>query len=215
MRNIPMFTTESGVGSLTLREIPYTQNAYITLHDASDPDAFIKECYSFCKAAGADKVFVTGKTLPAFCVHYTDIWQMQCLRDALPDTDAALFPVQDKTMPQWRDLYNTKMRTVPNASWMTAEDATEQLRKGSAYYIHRGDQLIGIGVAGCDTIDAVISVIPGGGRDVLLALNHALSSEMARLTVASANIKAIRLYEDLGFVRTGLAGSWYLIPDLA
>ena len=40
MRDFPMFTTENGVGSLVLREIPYRGVAYVTIRDASAPIAF-------------------------------------------------------------------------------------------------------------------------------------------------------------------------------
>jgi hypothetical protein len=34
MRDIPMFTTEYGVASLVLKEIPYQAAAYITIQDS-------------------------------------------------------------------------------------------------------------------------------------------------------------------------------------
>ena len=54
MRNIPVFTTEFGVGSLILREIPYRQEAYIRIQDTGQPEIFLKECVDFCKTAGAE-----------------------------------------------------------------------------------------------------------------------------------------------------------------
>ena len=51
MRNIPVFTTENGVGSLVLQEIPYTGNAYVRIHDSVMPEAFLRECVDFCTMA--------------------------------------------------------------------------------------------------------------------------------------------------------------------
>ena len=49
MRDLPMFTTENGVGSLVLKEIPYNGTAYITIHSSSFPTDFLKECADFCR----------------------------------------------------------------------------------------------------------------------------------------------------------------------
>ncbi len=40
MRDIPVFSTENGVASLGLREIPYSAEAYITLQDTQAPAEF-------------------------------------------------------------------------------------------------------------------------------------------------------------------------------
>ena len=60
MRDFPVFTTENGVGSLVLREIPYSGIAYVTVHDSSFPTVFIKECLEFCRVVGAAQVYATG-----------------------------------------------------------------------------------------------------------------------------------------------------------
>ena len=60
MRDFPVFTTENGVGSLSLKEIPYSGIAYVTIHDSSFPTEFLKECLDFCRAVGATKVYATG-----------------------------------------------------------------------------------------------------------------------------------------------------------
>ena len=60
MRDIPVFDTENGVGSLALREIPYRAEAYITVGAVSDGEAFLKEAAEFCTAVGAEKIYATG-----------------------------------------------------------------------------------------------------------------------------------------------------------
>ena len=57
MRNIPVFTTEFGVASLILKEIPYTQTAYIKILSSLAPVELLEECRSFCRAAGAEKIY--------------------------------------------------------------------------------------------------------------------------------------------------------------
>ena len=213
MRDIPMFATELGVASLTLKEIPYTKKAYVTIHDASAPSEFAEECASFCKAAGAEAVFATGHAVLEKYSFHTSIWEMCCPRSVLPDTEAILVPVRDQTLDNWRELYNQRMCDVPNASYMTRWDGEELLRKENGYFVYLGDTLLGLGIAGGDTIDAVISLNPGCGKVVLTALVRALSVERIRLTVASENRRAVRLYESLGFRKTAELSAWYKIFD--
>lgn len=211
MRDIPVFTTQAGVASLTLKEIPYKGEAYVRIQDTLEPEKLLKECVQFCRAAGAERIYATGhKMLVNYPLH-TAIWQMTCAKENLPQTDAALFPVQEKTLEKWRSIYNERMYDVPNSAAMTFLDGQEMLKKGDGYFVHRGDALLGIGKASGDTVDAVISVIPGSGQDVLLALCNALSGDRVTVEVASANTRAVKLYERLGFLLTAEISKWYKI----
>lgn len=211
MKDIPVFATEYGVASLVLKEIPYLGAAYVTVQDSLQPEKLIEECTDFCRACGAERIYAKGHPALEGRPLYTAMWQMRCGVDALPDTDAALWPVQEKTVKQWQQIYNEKVRRVPNGAWMTDGDAVEMLQKGDGYFVHRGEVLLGIGRASRDTIDWVASVVPGAGRDVVLALSHAITAETAVLTVASANNKAAKLYESLGFVKNRELSKWYQI----
>lgn len=211
MKNIPVFTTENGVATLILKEIPDQQTAYVILRDSLEPEKLMEECREFCIACGAERIYATGHAALERFPFFTAMWQMQCVREMLPDTDAALWPVQEKTLEQWRELYNHKVRKAPNGAWMTRNDAREMLQKGDGYFIHRGEELLGIGRASGEMLDWVAAVKPGAGRDVVLALNHALSEDKALLTVASANEKAVKLYESLGFLKIQELSKWYQI----
>ena len=209
MRDIPVFTTEHGAAGLVLREIPYKGIAYITIHNTLQPEALLQECVDFCKMAGAAQVYATGhKILENYPVH-TSVLKMRQSRENLPETDAALFPVTEKTIEHWRELYNKKMQNVPNASTMTREDANKLLARGAGYFVHRGQMLLGIGIAREDKIEAVIAAVPGAGEDVLLALCTALFSEQVVLEVASTNKSALKLYDRLGFLKIGELSCWY------
>ena len=211
MRDIPLFTTENGMASLTLSEIPYKKTAYIRLQASQDPEALLQECIDFCRACGAEMVFATGhKILDDYSLH-TEIWQMQCQRALLPDTDAALFPVQVETLELWREHYNKRMMYVPNAATMTQAAGEKLLKDGNGYFVHRGDNLLGIGIASSDRIDAVASLIPGSGREIVCALNHALCGETVTVEVASENTRAVALYESLGFLKTVLISKWFQV----
>lgn len=211
MKDIPVFATEYGIASLVLKEIPYQSAAYVTVRDSLEPERLLEECIGFCRACGADRIYATGHSELESRPLYTAMWQMQCSLEALPDTDAALWPVQENTLKQWQQIYNEKVRRVPNGAWMTDGDAAKMLQKGDGYFIHRGETLLGIGRASGDTIDWVASVKSGAGQDVVPALAHALTEETAVLTVASANIKAVKLYESLGFLKNKELSRWYQI----
>ena len=71
------------------------------------------------------------------------------------------------------------------------------VQQGGGYFIHRGDELLGIGIARGETVESVIAVKPGAGREVMLALCGSLHSERVVLEVASTNKRAIKLYENL------------------
>lgn len=211
MRDMPMFTTSNGLASLTLREIPYKKVAYIRVQDTLDPEELLRECCDFCKAVGAEHIYATGHSvLETFPLH-TEIWEMRCLREILSDTDVALFPLQQETLEQWRTFYNEKMQSVPNARYMTQTDAQALLTSGKGYFVHRDNKLLGIGIASGDKVEAVVSAFPGAGRDVLLALNHALSGDQIKLEVASENRRAVCFYEKLGFIKTDIIETWYQI----
>lgn len=211
MRNIPVFDTEHGVASLILKEIPYTRKAYITIQSSQEPELLLEECISFCRMCGAESIYASGHNALEKYPLYTAMWQMRCLAEVLPDTDAALWPVQAETLEKWRNIYNEKVTRIPNGAWMDTKDAQEMLQKGDGYFIHREGELLGIGRASGDVIDWVASVKPGAGRDVVLALRHAVSEESLHLTVASVNEKAIKLYESLGFIATREISRWHKV----
>lgn len=211
MKDIPVFTTENGVASLTLREIPYRGIAYIKIQSSLEPDALVEECAEFCAACGAGKIVATGHPALEKYPFRNAVIQRRRSLDGLPDTDAALFPVQERSLKKWLEIYNTGMRNVANAAWMTEKDGIEMLQKGDGYFVHRGDTLLGIGRASGGKIGAIVAVQKGAGADVVLALCHALTADTAMLEVASNNERAVRLYDRLGFMPTAELSRWYWI----
>lgn len=209
MKDIPVFTTENGAASLILREIPYQQTAYVIVQDSLEPEKLLEECRSFCCACGAEFVYATGRGCLEGRPFHTAMWQMQCSAATLGDTDGALWPVQENTLAVWREIYNKKVRCVPNGAWMTMADGMEMLKKGDGYFVHRGETLLGIGRASAGCIDWVAATQPGAGETVVKALAHAVTEEVISLTVASGNKKAVKLYAGLGFIRVKELSRWY------
>ena len=211
MKDFPVFTTEYGVASLVLREIPYRKEAYITIQDSLEPEKLLEECVSFCRICGAERIYAKGHEILESRPFHTAMLEMRCSLDAIPDTDAGLWPVQEQTLDAWRELYNKKACKVPNGAWMTEADGKKMLEKGDGYFIHRGDVLLGIGRVSGAVIDWVASLVPGAGRDVVCALAHSITSDDVALTVASVNEKAVRLYEDVGFMKVKELSRWYRV----
>jgi GNAT superfamily N-acetyltransferase len=141
----------------------------------------------------------------------TAIVAMQCEKAAIPETDVCLFPVTENTVSKWLDIYNERMTDVPNAAFMDSTDGRELLKSGDGYFVHRNGDLLGIGKAAGDFIDTVISVKPGAGETVVRALASVLTEDTVRLWVASANTRAVRLYERMGFVPVKELSRWYRV----
>ena len=211
MQNIPAFTTENGAASLILSEIPYRKTAYVVVQATQSPEKLLEECCAFCKALGAEHIYARGENISNIYPVYTTVVQMRVSHSVIPDTDAALFPVTEQTISRWREIYNDKMKEVPLASYMTERAGRELLEKGNGYFIHRGEKLLGIGSAAGDTVESVISVTHGAGKEVLEALCHALSADSVCVEVADTNIPAMRLYESMGFLQTVKIATWYSI----
>ena len=211
MKDIPVFTTEHGAASLFLREIPYRKRAHIKLQATQEPEKLLDECVSFCRACGAEWIDAAGNDYLEKYPLITAIVAMQCEKAAIPETDACLFPVTENTVSKWLDIYNERMADVPNAAFMDSADGRELLKSGDGYFVHRNGELLGIGKAAGDFIDTVISVKPGAGETVMRALAAALTEDTVRLWVASANTRAVRLYERMGFVPVKELSRWYRV----
>ena len=211
MKDIPVFSTENGVASLVLKQIPYTGAAYILIQDTLEADKLLDECISFCRMAGAESVFAANHPCLQEYPFHTALWKMSRPRDGLKDTDAALFPVTEQTADKWRELYNQRMAEIPNFSYMSESDCKELLKKGNGYFVHRQGVLLGIGIAAGDRIDTVVSVCSGAGETVVLALNQALSGDTVTLEVASVNERAVRLYKRMGFITVQELSRWHQV----
>ena len=116
MKDIPLFTTDFGVASLILKEIPYKFVAYIRVLNAQPGmiQNLMEECAAFCRAAGADCAFAADSAeLEIYPLHHT-VRVMRGNDDWEPE--AHLFPVTEQTVKRWREIYNEKMASVPTAA---------------------------------------------------------------------------------------------------
>lgn len=211
MRDIPVFTTDNGVASLVLRQIPYRGEAFVRVQDTCAPDAFLDECAAFCRAAGAVRVFAAGSAVPAHRPLYTEIWQMACPRAALLGADACAVPVTADTLSAWQTCCNARMRGVPAAAFLDDSDAGALLARGGAYFIQQDGAQIGIGEVSDACLRVVAATKPGAGETVVRTLAGLLTGDTVSLETASENRRALRLYLRLGFRKTAVLTRWFTV----
>lgn len=216
MKDFPVFSTEYGVSSLILREIPYRQEAYIHIQDTRLENfrEHLAECVSFCRMAGAERVLATGHPLLASFPVYASVYEMQGTAWVNPEKLESLFPVTEQTVSRWRSLMNERLRNVDNAATLTAKEEKKILESGGAYFVHHRGNLLGLGWLEDTNLLQVAAVQPGAGERVMHTLMSLVEGADMTLQVASTNLRAIRLYEKLGFLKTGKISCWYEINHM-
>lgn len=213
MRDFPFFTTEYGVASLILKEIPYRKQAYIRILDVQEDsfDEYLAECVSFCRMCGAEQIFAEGHEQLSKYPVYTAVNRMQGRIPFDPEKTASLFPVTEKTVSRWRGIYNEAMRNVDNAGTLEARDEKQILAGGGAYFVHEDSDLLGIFWLEDTKLLAIAALQRGAGERVMHTMLSATDGEPVWLEVASTNARAIRLYEKMGFVPTAQLRCWYCV----
>lgn len=213
MQDFPIFTTEYGVSSLILKEIPYKHEAYICIGDVQ-PGHFtehLAECAAFCRMAGAERVFAAGhKDLAQYPLH-TAVLEMRGTAWVDPDKLACLFPVTEATVARWRGIYHECMARVDNAGTLEAREEPHIVDSGGAYFVHSSGELLGIGWLEDCRLLAMAAARKGAGETVMHTLMSLVEGAQMTLEVASTNEKAIRLYENLGFLKTAELSRWYCV----
>lgn len=210
MQNFPLFTTEYGVSSLVLKEIPYRKTAYITIREVqpNEFEAHLKECAAFCRAAGAEKIYATGHEALAQYPLHTAILKMSATAWVDKEKLACLFPVTEATVERWRNYCNERMASTDNAATQEKRDEEKILKTGGAYFVHQDGQLLGIGwLDDCELL--CVAAEKGMGETVMHTLMSLVEGDTMTLEVASTNLRAIRLYERLGFLKIGERSRWY------
>ena len=213
MKDIPMFTTEYGVASLGLAEIPYRQEAYIrmiSVQPGKMPE-LLSECIGFCRAVGAETVYAADHEELADYPLKTAVIAMQ--GDAFVDWEKVdnLFTVTEQTVSRWREICNSRMAGVDCAATLTAADEKRILASGGAYFVHRDGELLGTGWMEEEKLLLICAAKPGMGERVMHTMMSLNEGGRIHLEVASTNGRAIRLYERLGFLKTREITRWYRV----
>ena len=124
---------------------------------------------------------------------------------------AALFPVTEATVGRWRSIYNEAMGAVDNAGTLEAREEKQIVSSGGAYFVHRDGALLGIfWLEGCRLL-SIAAIQKGAGETVMHTMMSLREGKTMELEVASTNLRAIRLYEKMGFLKTAELSRWYRV----
>lgn len=213
MKNFDFFTTENGIASLTLDQIPYSKKAYVLIRSASNLEKLLEECKDFCLMAGAQMIYASGHEDLEMYPHHTDVVKMMADSSFLIGAQACLFPVTEETAEKWRKVYNDRMKDVPGSSLLDIKNMDSLQSDCTLYFVHENGKMIGIGAITDGCIKALASTVKGAGKKVLLTLCSAMISSNIALEVATANHKAVNLYEKAGFIKTELISRWFVLYE--
>ena len=211
MKDFPMFTTEFGVASLVLREIPYRGEAFILIQDTCQPEELLAECISFCRMCGAEKIYARGHEItenyPLHCI----VYEMRGRAEVDETKVENLWPVTEETVGRWRELMNEKMRPIDNSGTLVKKYEQDILGSGGAYFVHHDGDLLGAGWLVGNELLLLCAAKPGAGERVCHTLFSLIPGQEVKLDVVSTNGRAIRLYEKLGFIRTSELRRWHRV----
>ena len=211
MRDFPVFTTEFGVASLVLKEVPYRQEAYIIIQSAQQPEELLKECISFCRIVGAERIYARGhgfvENYPVHC----DILEMRGPVEADDEKVANLWPVTEITIGSWRQFLNERLRGIDNAGTLEKAGEKEILELGGAYFVHDAGKLLDAGWLVGEELKLIATAEPGAGERVFHSLLSVNCPEQLKLQVVSTNLRAIRFYEKMGMIKTAQLQRWHRV----
>lgn len=220
MRNIPDFTCPHGAAQLILENIPYTETAYVLVQWVMPGELplLLEECRRFCRMAGAERALALADTfgdepVPSGYPIAFRVLTMQIDRASLPPADAALFPVTPELTESYIRRYNEAMTGIDGAMRLNSRDKEHLYSQGSCYFVHRDGALLGLGQVDGNKLSAIAACVPGAGRAVLSALAEGIFEDKICLHVADTNHKALRFYEKMGFIATGIKELWIELPN--
>lgn len=200
MKDFPLFPCSNGMASLILSEIPYRADAYIFIRAVHGSlSGLLQECGGFCRAAGAENIYVCGEADLSHLPVYARLTERSLPKFRLPASSARAELTDD---PQWAELYNQRFRTVHSAK-------TYLRTPENAYFIYDGDERIGLGQLIDDELAAVATLKKGRGQDCVCALSAKIRQDSIKLLCAEENSPATRLYDRMGFSRDKILRVWH------
>lgn len=214
MKDIPMFTGTYGLASLVLKEISATGRAYAVIRAVwnGKTEGFLQECKEFCRAVGAENVYVSygSEELPAEPVY--DMIAMEREKAGLTQgSPVELEPLTPENGQVFLEIYNTCFRDVVGASAYGKEDLLRLYDTDCAFLAKKEGAYAGIAEISETGLES-IAVLPryrGLGYDLALAVLPMVPRKTLRLKVASTNERAISLYKRLGFSAVETLDRWW------
>lgn len=215
MKNIPVFTSSYGIATLILREIPWNRTAYVLIQSVwnNQKAELLEECRGFCRAVGAEQIYATWglEELPA-----EPVWEMRIMSRPkaglpVPERPLALEPLTRENSGEYLRIYNACFREVPCAASYDQASLEPLYGEDLAWLTKVDGEYAGVAEISKTGLEG-IAVLPeyrGLGYGLALAVLPMVPSTQLRLKVASTNLRAIALYERLGFVCTQTEKRWW------
>lgn len=213
MKDFPVFTTEFGIASLILKEVPYRKEAYIIIQSSLQPEELLRECISFCRMVGAEKIFARGHDSLERYPLYSVIYEMRGTAHVDDLLTCNLWPVTNENIASWRQLLNGRMVDVDHANTLVLADEKEIMKLGGAYFVHDNGKLLGAGWIVNNELRLLAACERGAGERVLHTLLSTVPDQSIKIQVVSTNERAIRLYERMGFVKSNELHRWYSVNN--
>ena len=205
------------MASLILKEIPYSGAAYVLVRSVwnGQTAALLEECASFCRAAGAERVYASdGKNdLPS--MHAYDMVLLTMRREDLPElaNPIELEPVSTQNGAEYLAVYNACFRELPGAASYGKKDLQRLIEHQSGFLTRKNGVCAGAAELEKDEL-AGICVLPqykGLGYSLALTVLKRLETPVVKLKTATTNEKALNLYRRLGFGNDTVISRWWLI----
>lgn len=210
MKDLPVFTCEAGIASLILHEVPYRREAYILVRAAFGPqDTLLRECESFCRAAGAEKIYVGGEGDFSGRRIYARLLERSAPREMLNPCALTLRSAQE--LRSWSEAYNARFAAVPMAKTCDEAERRALAASGQALWVCDGDKPVGLGRTEDDEILCLAALERGRGAEVCRALAQRTVGTHVRVLCAEENTAAMRLYDRLGFDHGVVKSCFYFL----
>lgn len=214
MKNIPLFTSAYGIATLILREIPWNGCAYVLIRSVwnGQAAALLEECRGFCRAVGAEQIFAAYDTEELPAEHAYDMILMTRPKAGLPEgNQLELEPLTRENSEAYLEIYNRRFVNVPSAASYDRTSLEPLYGEDLAWLAKVNGCYAGVAEISQEGLEG-IAVLPeyrGCGYDLALAVLQMVPSTMLQLKVASTNLRAITLYERLGFEKKEIQKRWW------
>ena len=213
-----------GTASLILSEIPHRGRAYVLLRTVEEPDVpeLTAECAAFCRGCGASEVFAAreGSAVLPGCAHAYDLLLLHREKEGLPlpGRPPELLPMTPENDPVYQRVYNRCFQGVSHAMTYDRAQIKRIYQMDQRAFLACGADGTPFGMGELHGSElAAVGLLPefrgqGLSRDLTLALLRLCPGPELRLTVASDNEPALRLYDGLGFRVRETESRWWLVP---
>ncbi|MFI3312871.1 MAG: hypothetical protein R3Y62_03205 [Eubacteriales bacterium] len=206
MKNIPLFTSEYGLATLILEEIPTKGLGFIIIRSTDNLSGLLSDGVKFCHMCGAETVYATAEApIPGYPLAY-EILEFSAKKNQLPAPigDLKLVPITAENQDTLLSYYEEAFRNVQGSGQYSKET-----QDGFLAYV--GEKLVGIGAISEGKLEVIATLEPGMGYALATHLLAKIPEEIITLEVSSTNEKALNLYKKLKFSQTAVLKTYHKI----